>query len=75
MYLREQERLFRMSRAAEFRDPETGAHIQRMANYSSLIARQFGLSEAELKLILHAAPMHDVGKIGIPDQILLKPGR
>lgn len=74
MYLREQERLFRMSRAAEFRDPETGAHIQRMANYSSLIARQFGLPEAELKLILHAAPMHDVGKIGIPDQILLKPG-
>ena len=75
MYLREQERLFRMSRAAEFRDPETGAHIQRMANYSSLIARQLGLLEAEQKLILHAAPMHDVGKIGIPDQILLKPGR
>ena len=75
VYLREQELLFRMSRAAEFRDPETGAHIQRMANYSSLIARQFGLPEAELKLILHAAPMHDVGKIGIPDQLLLKPGR
>ena len=75
VYLREQERLFRMSRAAEFRDPETGAHIQRMANYSSLIARQFGLPEAELKLILHAAPMHDVDKIGIPDQILLMPGR
>ena len=74
VYLREQELLFRMSRAAEFRDPETGAHIQRMANYSSLIARQLGLLEAEQKLILHAAPMHDVGKIGIPDQILLKPG-
>ena len=64
-----------MSRAAEFRDPETGAHIQRMANYSSLIARQFGLPEAELKLILHAAPMHDVGKIAIRDDILLKPGK
>lgn len=73
-YLREQELLYRMSRAAEFRDPETGAHIQRMANYSSLIAQELGLSDTDQKLILHAAPMHDVGKIGIPDQILLKPG-
>lgn len=75
VHLREQELLFRMSRAAEFRDPETGAHIQRMANYSSLIAQQLGLSSEEQTLILQAAPMHDVGKIGIPDQILLKPGQ
>ena len=71
---REQELLFRMSRAAEFRDPETGAHIQRMAHYSRLIAAKLGLSAAEQELILQAAPMHDVGKIGIPDHILLKPG-
>ena len=72
---REKELIFRMSRAAEFRDPETGAHIQRMAHYSQLIARELGLDEATQKLILEAAPMHYVGKIGIPDQILLKPGK
>ncbi|MEY2632931.1 MAG: hypothetical protein RIR00_1585, partial [Pseudomonadota bacterium] len=72
---REQELIYRLSRAAEFRDPETGAHIQRMAHYSRLIARQLGLDDAQQKLIFEAAPMHDVGKIGIPDHILLKPGR
>ena len=72
---REQELLFRMSRAAEFRDPETGAHIQRMAHYSALIGRRLGLDRELQELILQAAPMHDVGKIGIPDYILLKPGR
>lgn len=71
---REQELLFRMSRAAEFRDPETGAHIQRMAHYSHLIAQRLGLPVDDQQLILQAAPMHDVGKIGIPDYILLKPG-
>ncbi len=71
---REQELLFRMSRAAEFRDPETGAHIQRMSHYSHLIARRLGLSDEDQQLILQAAPMHDIGKIGIPDHILLKPG-
>jgi putative two-component system response regulator len=75
VHAREQELLFRMSRAAEFRDPETGAHIQRMAHYSMLIGRQMGLSSADQELLLHAAPMHDVGKIGTPDHILLKPGR
>jgi response regulator RpfG family c-di-GMP phosphodiesterase len=73
IHAREQELLFRMSRAAEFRDPETGAHIQRMAHYSFLIAGRLGLSAADQQLILQAAPMHDVGKIGIPDFILLKP--
>lgn len=72
---REKELIFRISRAAEFRDPETGAHIQRMAHYSRLIARALGLDESTQKLILEAAPMHDVGKIAIPDYILLKPGR
>lgn len=72
---RELELIDRLSRAAEFRDPETGAHIRRMAHYSKLIARQLGLDHASQKLILEAAPLHDVGKIGIPDSILLKPGR
>jgi len=72
---REHEMITRLSRAAEFRDPETGAHIQRMSNYSHLIANQLGLPQAEQALILRAAPMHDVGKIAIPDQILLKPGK
>ena len=73
IHSREQELLFRISRAAEFRDPETGAHIQRMAHYSHLIAGRLGLSVEDRQLILQAAPMHDVGKIGIPDFILLKP--
>jgi putative two-component system response regulator len=72
---REKELVFRLSRAAEFRDPETGAHIQRMAHYSMLIATGLDLDAATRQLILEAAPMHDVGKIGIPDYILLKPGR
>lgn len=72
---REKELIYRMSRAAEFRDPETGAHIQRMAHYSQVIARGLDLEPGKQKLILEAAPMHDVGKIGIPDYILLKPGK
>jgi putative two-component system response regulator len=75
VHSREQELLFRMSRAAEFRDPETGAHIQRMSHYSHLIAARLGLSAEDQTLILQAAPMHDVGKIGIPDSILLKPAK
>ena len=72
---REEELIFRLSRAAEFRDPETGAHITRMAHFSRLIAEKLGLSVEECDLILRAAPMHDVGKLGTPDRILLKPGR
>jgi putative two-component system response regulator len=72
---RERETVFRLAKAAEYRDPETGAHILRMAHYSKLIARELGLSEADQQLILEAAPMHDIGKVGIADKILLKPGR
>lgn len=72
---REQELTYRLSRAAEFRDPETGAHIQRMAHYSQLIAARMGLADGLQQLILEASPMHDLGKIGIPDFILLKPAR
>lgn len=72
---REKEAILRLSRAAEYRDPETGAHLLRMSHYSRLIAARLGLPSAEQELILEASPMHDVGKVGIPDAILLKPGR
>jgi putative two-component system response regulator len=72
---RERELVLRLARAAEFRDPETGAHINRMAHYSKLIAAKIGLSGEFQKSLLEAAPMHDVGKLATPDHILLKPGR
>jgi putative two-component system response regulator len=65
----------RLGRAAEFRDSETGSHIIRMSRYCTLIAEAIGWSEGDCELLLNASPMHDVGKIGIPDHILLKPGR
>ena len=72
---RERETVIRLSKAAEYRDPETGAHILRMAHYSELIAKALGLPREEQELLLEAAPMHDIGKVGIADHILLKPGR
>jgi putative two-component system response regulator len=72
---RERETVIRLSKAAEYRDPETGAHILRMANYSELIARGVGLPIEDQVLLLEAAPMHDIGKVGIADGILLKPGK
>lgn len=73
--LREQETILLLSKTAEYRDPETGAHIQRMSHYSALIARRLGWTDNETQLLFSAAPMHDIGKVGIPDNILLKPGR
>lgn len=70
---RERETIFRLVKAAEFRDPDTGAHIMRMANFSQLIAAKLGLPGRDQEMILQAAPMHDVGKLGTPDNILLKP--
>ena len=72
---RERETVLKLARAAEYRDPETGAHLLRMAHYSRLIARELGLSPAEQEMILDAAPMHDIGKVATPDNILLKPGK
>jgi two-component system response regulator RpfG len=72
---REKETLLRLARAGEFRDEETGFHLIRMARYSRLIAGALGLSADEAETIELAAPLHDIGKIGIPDQILLKPQR
>ncbi|MCB1889837.1 MAG: response regulator [Rhodocyclaceae bacterium] len=65
----------RLGRAAEYRDNETGNHIARMSLVSRMLAAGLGWSEAECELMLEASPMHDVGKIGIPDAILQKPGR
>jgi putative two-component system response regulator len=70
---REREVIYRLSRAAEYRDPETGAHIMRMTHYSALIARRLGWDDEAVESILQAAPMHDIGKLGTPDYILLKP--
>lgn len=72
---RERDTVLRLCKAAEYRDPETGAHILRMAHYSQLIAKNLGLSAELQELLLEAAPMHDIGKVGITDNILLKPGR
>ena len=60
--------------AAEFKDEETGNHIQRIAEYSIHLARQLGMDEVFCDTIYHASPMHDIGKIGIPDAVLLKQG-
>jgi response regulator RpfG family c-di-GMP phosphodiesterase len=72
---REQETIFCLAKAAEYRDPETGSHIHRMAHYSKHIAGQLGLPAEQQHLLLESAPMHDIGKVGTPDMILLKPGR
>lgn len=65
----------RLGRAAEYKDNETGLHVIRMSYFSQLIALEAGMNEAWSDTLLHAAPMHDVGKIGIPDAILQKPGK
>jgi response regulator RpfG family c-di-GMP phosphodiesterase len=72
---RERETIITLSIAAERRNPETGAHLARMAQYCEIIARGVGLPVAEQELILAAAPLHDMGKIAVPDYILLKPGK
>ncbi|MGE5476780.1 MAG: HD-GYP domain-containing protein [Bacteroidales bacterium] len=72
---REREAILILSRAAEFRDPETAHHLERMAGYCRMIAAGQGMAQDMVDLIFTAAPMHDIGKIGIPDHILLKPGR
>ena len=70
-----EETIRRLSWAAEFRNQETGEHIVRMSLYCALLARLAGLDGERAEMIRIASPMHDVGKIGIPDRILLKPGR
>ncbi|MDD2790283.1 MAG: response regulator [Sulfurimonas sp.] len=65
----------RLGRASEYRDLETGMHIKRMSRYSAMLGKLWGMSEEEEELLLYSSPLHDIGKIGIPDAILLKPGK
>ena len=69
------ETIYRLSMACEYRDEDTGAHIKRLSFYSAAVARRMGLDEGTIETILYAVPMHDLGKIGIPDRILLKPAK
>ena len=65
----------RLGLAAEYRDNETGMHIVRMSKTCVILGRALGMDESRLDLLLNASPMHDIGKIGIPDHVLLKPGK
>ncbi len=67
--------IHQLGRAAEFKDNETGLHVMRMSHYCFLLGRAAGMSEEDAELLLQAAPMHDIGKIGTPDRVLLKPGK
>lgn len=69
------EMIERLARAAEFRDDDTGQHTQRVGYNCALIAEHLGFSPAQVEVMRCVAPLHDVGKIGIPDEILLKPGK
>jgi len=68
------ETIYCLSNAAEHRDSDTGDHLQRMSHYSMLIAKTLGWSDERAERLKHASPMHDIGKIGINDAILFKPG-
>jgi putative two-component system response regulator len=69
------ETIYRLTAAAEYKDEDTGSHIVRMSRYAAAVARRMGLSSGMVEDLQAAAPMHDIGKIGIPDRILLKPGK
>lgn len=69
------ETIKRLSIAAEYKDEDTADHIERMSGYAHIVARKLSLSPKQCELILSSSPMHDVGKLGIPDGILLKPGK
>jgi putative two-component system response regulator len=68
------ETIFAMTRAAEHKDEDTGAHVQRISYYSRELAKMLGMNDVFIDNIFFSSPMHDIGKIGIPDHILLKPG-
>ena len=73
--LREYEALYVLGKAAEYKDEDTGRHIRRVAHYSRLIARMIGETETVQETLFHASALHDVGKMGVPEKILRKPGR
>ncbi|HEX5670015.1 MAG TPA: HD domain-containing phosphohydrolase, partial [Sulfuricurvum sp.] len=72
---KEQETLRVLSRTSEYKDEETANHIKRVAEYTLLIAKHLKLSKREQEILYYAAPLHDIGKVGTPDHILLKPGK
>jgi len=71
----QREILYMLGEAVETRSKETGSHVRRVAEYSSLMARLVGLPDRDVELILLASPLHDFGKIGVPDSVLHKPGK
>lgn len=75
LHAREEEMIYRLARAIDMRDDETGEHVVRVANVARIIAEEIGLDAETARTIHLAAPLHDVGKIGIPDAILKKPGK
>ena len=72
---REHESLIVLGKTAEYKDPETASHVARVANYSKILANAYGLSEELQDIIYYASPFHDIGKVGIADNILLKPAK
>jgi len=72
---KEHETLRILGKTAEYKDPETGSHVSRVAHYSKLLANKYGLDTYEQDLLFYASPFHDIGKVGIEDKILLKPGK
>lgn len=72
---REMETLGVLSRAAEFKDTDTGNHVKRVAGYARIVGQEVISDTRTLDMLFHAAPLHDIGKVGIPDSILLKPGK
>lgn len=75
IHTREKETLYRLARAGEFREGTSGSRLLRMGRFSTIIGRGLGLSDEQCHILEYAAPMHDIGKIGIPDNILKKPGK
>jgi two-component system response regulator RpfG len=71
---RERETLYRLAKAIEYRDVGTGIHLVRMSHYAELVAEGMGMSEEDVRTLTSAAPLHDIGKIGVPDSVLLKRG-
>ncbi|MEA2017373.1 MAG: response regulator [Campylobacterota bacterium] len=72
---REHETLQILGKTAEYKDPETASHVARVAHYSKLLALKYGLNQQDQDIIFYASPFHDLGKVGIDDKILLKPGK
>ncbi len=69
------EMILKLAIAAEYKDPDTGSHILRISDYATQLGKAVGLTPEEIEMLRYASPMHDIGKIGIPDKILQKPGK